>query len=674
MNLPGKRYIVTVILLAFNLCLIAQQAADSIIWSSQIDQVVVTAQFAPTDTRESVNAVRILNRKIIEQRGAVNLQELLQTEPNLRITQDAILGSDISINGLKGENLKILIDGVPIVGRLNGNIDAGQIPLSSILKVEIIEGAQSLLYGSEASGGVINLITRKSQLSSVDTELNGQYENNGFRNLAVRSGYSSGKWTTQATANIQEFISKPDSTDSRDLLWNPKKQQSLSGMVRFNPSSSLDLRLTGNLLHESIENLGEKKRTVFKPYAFDDYYITDRADISFFGEKRTAAHHLFQSTIGYNTFTRIKNSFRYDFDEDRKDLLQGMQDTSSAGGLLTRFTLASDKKDKKWNYIIGAENYFESAKGTRLYDSTSTNPGKAYTNDLGVFGSLKFKMNKSLTLQSGARWTNNLRYGSAFTPSTWLLWQPELPFQVRLSWAYGFRSPSVKELFFSFVDINHFVIGRPDLKPEKSINLRGEITWKTIQLYEKEVNITTTAFYNKVNDRIILTALGPVHYEYQNVDTWQTSGVSFRINVTFNSVLRFQTDVITTGFHNPQKETGNQNFLWSTDWSNDLTLSLWNGRLNWNIWHKMTGKTPFFYNDNGSTKQGFTDLWQMLNTGFSTHLMNKKIRINTGVKNIFDIRQLQANNNNGIHIEASNQQNLHWGRNFYVGMIWQWQK
>ena len=54
--------------------------------------------------------------------------------------------------------------------------------------------------------------------------------------------------------------------------------------------------------------------------------------------------------------------------------------------------------------------------------------------------------------------------------------------------------------------------------------------------------------------------------------------------------------------------------------------------------------------------------------------MNKKIRVNAGIKNIFDVRQLQANNNNGIHIEASNQQNLHWGRNVYVGVTWQWQK
>ena len=55
-----------------------------------------------------------------------------------------------------------MIDGVPIIGRLNGNIDAGQIPLQSIQKIEIIEGAQSLMYGSEVCGGVINIITKRS--------------------------------------------------------------------------------------------------------------------------------------------------------------------------------------------------------------------------------------------------------------------------------------------------------------------------------------------------------------------------------------------------------------------------------------------------------------------------------------------------------------------------------
>ena len=199
--------------------LIGQQVTDTLI-TKDMDQVVITAQFIPTDTRETVNTVKVLNRKTIEQKAAVNLQELLQTEANIRISQDAILGSVISVNALKGENLKILIDGVPIVGRLNGNIDAGQIPLNSIQKIEIIEGAQSLLYGSEASGGVINIITKKSQITSLETELSSQYEHNGFRNLSARVGLSKNKWIAQLSGNLLQFVPATDTTMGRDQLWN----------------------------------------------------------------------------------------------------------------------------------------------------------------------------------------------------------------------------------------------------------------------------------------------------------------------------------------------------------------------------------------------------------------------------------------------------------------------
>ncbi len=654
--------------------LLSQMQQDTSTWKKNLDQVVITAQFTPTDTRETVNSVRVLQRKIIEQRSVVNLQELLQTEPNIRLSQDPILGSDISVNGLKGENLKILIDGVPVVGRLNGSIDAGQIPLSSIQKIEIIEGAQSLLYGSEASGGVINLITRKSQTSDVDTEVNAQYETNGFRTLTARAGYTSKKITIQATGNIQNFVPNQDTSQTRDQVWNPKRQRSARALLRYQPSEGTDIRISGNILSEQVDNLGEKRRLVFKPYAFDDYYFTERYDLNVHGERWTKSKNLIQATLGWNVFGRIKNSYRFDFDDENKTLLEGMQDTSSAKGYLTRFTFASDRKERKWNYLLGLENYYENATGTRLLDTTSADPGKAYTNDLGIFASGKINLSPELTIQSGARWTHNLRYGTAITPSTWLFWKPKLPLQVRLSWAYGFRSPSVKELFFSFIDINHFVIGNADLQPEKSLNLRGEITWKTLHIHQTELSLTTIGFYNKVNDRIILTALGPVHYEYRNVESWKTAGGSIRINANIGDWLRFQSDVIITGFYNSNTDITNTKYLWSPDWANDLTLSLFDSKISWNIWHKRTGKTPFFYNQEGKTEQGTTDSWNMLNTGLSTHFLNKKIRVNAGIKNIFDVRQLQANNNNGIHIEASNQQNLHWGRNLYMGVTWQWQK
>lgn len=667
------RAVITILCLVVIFPLIGQQPTDTLL-TKDIYQVVITAQFIPTDTRETVNSVKVLNRKTIEQKAAVNLQELLQTEANIRISQDAILGSVISVNALKGENLKILIDGVPIVGRLNGNIDAGQVPLNSIQKIEIIEGAQSLLYGSEASGGVINIITKKSQLTTIDTELSAQYENNGFRNLSARIGLSKNKWIGQISGNFQQFVPTTDTTMGRDQLWNPKQQKSARGMLRYTHSENTDIRLSANILTESVDNLGDKKRPFFKPYAFDDYYDTDRFDVNLHTEHWTPSRKLLQATLGWNTFQRIKRSYRYDFDNEINDLLPGLQDTSSSKGFLARFTMASDSKKKKWNYILGLENYYEHGTSTRLMDSTATNSGEAYTNDLGIFGSGKINVSNVLTLQSGARFTYNMRYGTAVTPSTWLLWQPKLPFQLKTSWAYGFRSPAIKELFFSFIDVNHYVIGNPNLKPERSVNLRSELTWKTIKMDKTQVTLTATGFYNIVNDRIILTALGPVHYEYSNVDSWKSKGLGFRANVNYRDWLTFQSDVITTGFFNPNDGVNvtEKTYLFSTDWANDLTINLFKDKLTWNIWHKLTGKTPFFYNQDGSTLQGYTDSWNMLNTGLSTYLLDKKIRLNAGVKNIFDIRQLQANNNNGIHIEASNQQNLHWGRNFYVGATYQW--
>ena len=654
----------------------AQLTSDTITLSKEMDQVVITAQFTPTDAKETVNSVRVLNRKIIEQKSVINLQELLQTEANIRISQDAILGSAISVNALKGENLKILIDGIPIVGRLNGNIDAGQIPLNSIQKIEIIEGAQSLLYGSEASGGVINIITKKSQVAAVETDATIQYENNGFRSISGRGGLSTRKLFFQLSGNILQFVPMRDTSEGRDQLWNPKKQKSARATLRYTPSEKTDIRLVANILDESVDNLGDKERTFFRPYAFDDYYFTDRFDVSLYSEHWTPSKKLLQANIGWNTFKRVKNSYRYDFDRQYNELLPGLQDTATAQGVLTRFTLASDSKSKKWNYLLGVENYFESATGTRLQDTSLSEKGRAYTNDFALFGSGKINFSKRLVLQSGLRMTQNLRYGSAITPSTWAMWQPKLPFKLKASWAYGFRSPAIKELFFNFVDVNHYVTGNPNLKPEKSLNLRAEIAFNPVKIWSAEVSLTGAGFYNAVHDRIILTALGPVHYEYRNVDTWKSQGGSIRTTFNYGEWLTYQTELITTGFYNPNDGIDIQNdiYLVSTDWTNDLSITLPTLPITCNIWHKRTGKTPFFYNQDGKTLQAHTNAWNMLNLSLSTHFLNRNFRVNTGVKNIFNIRQLQANNNNGIHIEASNQQYLHWGRNFFIGLAWHWQK
>ena len=129
--------------------------------SELINEFVVTATNGKTRSNEHLHQVKIINAKTIASKGAVTLKDALTNELNLNLSQDQFLGTGLTLNGLGGENIKILIDGVPVIGRLNGNIDLSQINLNNIEQIEIIEGPVSVDYGSNALGGVIHLISKK---------------------------------------------------------------------------------------------------------------------------------------------------------------------------------------------------------------------------------------------------------------------------------------------------------------------------------------------------------------------------------------------------------------------------------------------------------------------------------------------------------------------------------
>ena len=144
---------------------------------------VVTAQYAENSSEKAVHKIKVIDQKKIETLGAVNLRDVLTNETNVRITQDNVLGSSTSVQGLSGQNVKILIDGVPIIGRVGGNIDLSQINLNDIERIEIIEGPLSVEYGTNALAGTINLITKKSARKKYNLNLNTYYETVGQYNV-----------------------------------------------------------------------------------------------------------------------------------------------------------------------------------------------------------------------------------------------------------------------------------------------------------------------------------------------------------------------------------------------------------------------------------------------------------------------------------------------------------
>lgn len=636
-----------------------------------LSTVVVTAQFAPTESKAAVNSVRTIDRKTIESRGAANLTELLQTEANLRISNDAVLGSSLTINGLRAENLKILVDGVPVVGRLDGSIDAGQLPLSAVRQVEIIEGAQSLMYGSEASAGVVNLLTKQSQAHRFESEVTGLAESNGFSSLNARAGIGLGKISLSINGGALRF--EPASADStgRDQLWNPKEQQNARALLRFAPNESLNLRASGSFFSEKVTNLGDLRRPQFKPYAFDDYYRTERTDANLSGDGWLKNRSLYwQATAAWNRFDRRKNSYRLDIEEATQELLEGQQDTSGATGYLLRATIASDRPAKKWDFLAGLEHYTEQAEGVRIVDSTEARTGFAAATDLGVFGSLKYRISKKTTLQGGARMTHNSRFGMALTPSVWLAWHPSKAWEFKASYANGFRSPALKELYFNFIDINHYVVGNPDLQPERSHNLRMELNHQRSLGNTWQLDLQVSGFHNRVEDRIVLTEFAPVQYDYQNLADWRTTGAGLTAGVK-RDWLRFRSSVVATGYFNSLSEEDGSvpSQSWSPDWVNDLTISLLEEWAGISVWHKMTGRTPYFFTENAETKEGETEGWHLLNASANGHFWDKRIRLTTGVKNLLDVRQIRSGAT-GIHSGGGvGTRPAHWGRSYFVQAV-----
>ena len=127
-----------------------------------LEEVVVTGQFEPRKADQSIYKIDVINSKTLTERGVTNLAEALSNETGIRLSVDPSTGTSIEMQGMGGENVKYLIDGIPIVGRVNGDIDLAQLNMENVDHIEIVQGPMSVVYGTSALAGVINIITKQN--------------------------------------------------------------------------------------------------------------------------------------------------------------------------------------------------------------------------------------------------------------------------------------------------------------------------------------------------------------------------------------------------------------------------------------------------------------------------------------------------------------------------------
>ena len=663
-------------------------------------EYVVSALSGSTRIRESVYQARAIGRERIEGQGAQNLRDVLSNDLNIRIGQDAVLGSGISMQGLGGENVQIMIDGVPVIGRLDGNIDLSQLPLQNVEKIEIIEGPMSVQFGSSAIGGIINLISKKEQTHPYTGGFTLYGESVGQYNADFRFGIQRNRHRL-AVSGGRYFFDGFSSTDSlpRWQAWKPREQYFGNLMYGYS-LKRLHLSSNSQVFHEILQFKGAPEAPFFVA-AVDQYFYTRRLDQTFQLSGFTGKSWHLNVTAAFNYYERQRQSYRKDLVSLEQFPIDSNVDVfnrAMSRGVF-HWSPGADSTRLKWQ--MGYDVSWDYGEGPRIAE------GSQYFAEASGFSSVEYRPGKQWAFTPGIRYGYHSAFNMLPIPSFHALWKNDRGLRIRASYAQGFRAPSLKELYFEFLDVNHNLLGNPDLLPEQSQQVQWGVQWQRswvalskskprqwTELPESaegicpskktQIRFGMNGFYNRVNNQIrqVLQSNSSegMLYRSENISTVNTLGGRVEAGFQWN---RFVLDVgfSLTGIqqaldYNYQAE---QPFVWAQEYRAQAMVVLheWQGRFQ--VFAKYTGEQPFLYSEidpisgQASVRQGQIGGFPSLDVSYSQRFMKNKCMIAVLGKNLFDVANvLQSGGGGGsAHSQGSGSLPTLWGRTLGISLSYQ---
>ncbi|MEZ5083048.1 MAG: TonB-dependent receptor [Bacteroidales bacterium] len=626
-----------------------------------INEVVVTAQYAPQRVDKSIYKIKVLGAQQIDKKGANNLNELFANELNIRVQQTGVLGAKMSIRGLGGEHVKFLIDGVPVIGRLDGNIDLGQLNLSNVDHVEVIEGPMSVIYGSNALGGIVNIITKENRNTRFGANVEGYVESVGVYNFNG-SAYARKKNNIISISGGRNFFggySDPDT--SRAQQWKPKEQYFVDGYYIYD-QKNYKIKYSSQFFNEKLKNNGPL-RYPYNETAIDNEFITRRFTNSLDYNTKIGKYRYVQVLGAFAMYDR----YRRDYYNDLVNLQKYLQyaDTTKFQDATLRSVISKSDEGSKVNYQLGIDFHYEHGSGVKIED------GSQSIGDYAAFLSIKYEPLKILQFQPGIRYIYNTRYEAPLVYSLNIKWLPHELMNVRASYSRGFRAPSLKELYLDFEDINHNVKGNPNLKAENSHN------FNLVYGYSHELNkdiysFDIDLFYNKINDLIKLVPILGINekvppYTYTNIGNYISQGFQVDVSYTVYPRIKIQAGVVETGrkYNNIADSVQFEpEMLYSTDVNATVTYSILKADMDFNLFYKYNGKYPDYgiNAETGEWVKGYIEPFNTMDFSVMKSFVNRSLQLTAGVKNMFNNTSIRGVGSGGGSAHSGGA-----GTNFLIG-------
>ncbi|MGD2033905.1 MAG: TonB-dependent receptor, partial [Bacteroidales bacterium] len=517
----------------------------------QLDRVIVTGQFRAQPVDKSIYKINVLDSRQMKLKAANDLGDLMRNELGFRYRSEGIFGDFLSIQGLSGEYIKILIDGIPVTGRVAGKIDLGQLSLFNVDHVEIIEGPMSVVYGSNALAGAVNIITSDYSEKDFTGRVNTGYESVGEYNFDLSASKRFGK-STFSIHGARYFNSGWGPVDtSRHKIWKPKLQYLTGGSYVYR-NKSLRLNYNTGYLHEELRDPGELTIENLYESALDGYHFTTRWNNSLSIVNTFHDDFVMNFQGGYSYYGKQKLTYINDLVNLEKTLADNrdLHDTIRFHQVSAR-GFVSNISGKKFEYQTGFDMNDEFAKGKRVQ-------GARNMFDLAGFMNFIYQPVEEVQVQPGIRVIYNSKFRSPLVYAFNIKYRPG-DLTVRGSFSRGFRPPSLKQLYLEFIDANHEILGNPDLKPEDGYNLT--VSGEFIHSKRKHnINLSLSVFYNSIRDAIQLavdtSSPGVGRGKYFNLESDRFSTRGFELDMKYHLFPRItvKTGIITTGRSKPGRK------------------------------------------------------------------------------------------------------------------------
>ena len=600
-----------------------------------MDEVVVTAQYTPERADKSIYKVSVINSRQIELKAAVNMADLLKDQVSMNVRQDGVLGTSLNIQGLSGENVKFLMDGVPMIGRMNGNFDLNQINLNNVDHVEVIEGPMSVIYGSNALAGVVNIITKENKSANLSTVANAYVESVGTYNFDASVGMKI-KSQSFGIAGGRNFFGgySPPSVTGRSLVFKPRRQYFADGYYAYT-LKKLKMKVGADYFNELLQDRGNLQPPYYEK-AFDSYFTTVRYNFRLDLNWHLWRSHVFNLIASYSAYNRIKETFLKDLTTLTEVKTQDpeQQDTTYLRTYMGRMTMAKNNLEKKFNYQLGIDLNYETGSGKRILDNEQA------IGDYAAFFSVKWDPVKVLSLQPGIRFIYNTKYKAPLVYALSGKWDITEPVSLRVSYSRGFRAPSIKELYLFFKDVNHNIQGNPDLNAETSNNVNLNLKY-AVENRKTAYELEISGFYNALKNIITLAQVPGVgsdlNYTYVNLDKYKTTGG--QVNAVFSLYPSFKlaAGLSVTGINVEMADgTNTGGFKFSTDINSNASYRFVKPDLTLALLYKYTGKKPQPFFDADTLSLGYIDGYNTMDFTITKGFWKNRIRLSCGLKNIFN--------------------------------------